>query len=416
HEGGHSQHLSIWRITHYLTKLETNSLSDRDLHIWIRISPMTIDMGDVHEKGSHITEWIVPTLLSVLGIAGKKITGRDFIAAYIVAAELGIRTPACYNASAHSAGMPGEYNGPLYCAAAASRLLGSNVDQTWNALGIAYSTHSMSETQKYAEGTQMARLQHSFAADTGIKATLLAQRGVTGPKGIYLGVPGGSLRHIEWSDDPLFDPNILTNDLGKKWVYSDGLSMKPYSSCKFTHSFISAILTLMSKNQIDYRQITGIHCIGSEGSRLTIEPMEAKWNPSTVAEAMFSTPYTVSTAAITGNVFLDSYTDAELKRSDKRELMKKVTFNADPGIKTPFDGFTVEVTLQNGQKYSETNQYVLGHTKNPMSWDDLKEKFWNCVPYSAVPLPKKKFQAAADLCANLDEAKDMGDMVKALTP
>jgi hypothetical protein len=31
-------------------------------------------------------------------------------------------------------------------------------------------------------------------------------------------------------------------------------------------------------------------------------------------------------------------------------------------------------------------------------------------------LPKKKFQGAADLCANLDEAKDMGDMVKALTP
>jgi 2-methylcitrate dehydratase PrpD len=198
-------------------------------------------------------------------------------------------------------------------------------------------------------------------------------------------------------------------------MFSNGLSMKPYSSCKFTHSFISAMTTLMKNNQIDYNQIAGIHCLGSEGSRMTVEPPEAKWNPKTTPEAMFSTPYTVSHAAIFGNVFLDAFTDAEIKRADKRELMKKVTFDVDPRT-GPFDGFTVEVTLKDGRKYSETNQYVLGHTKNPMSWDDLKEKFWNCVAYSAVPLPKKKFQAAADLCANLDEAKDMGDMVKALTP
>lgn len=373
-----------------------------------------IDMGDVHEQGGHVTEWIVPTLLSTLGITKKKTTGKDFITAYIVAAELGIRHNACLNNCLHaSVGMPGESHGGLYCAASVSKLLGSNVEQTWNALGIAYSVHSMSEMQKYAEGTQMARLQHAFAGDTGIKAALLAQRGVTGPKGIYLGVPGGSLRHIEWDD---VDPNILTDDLGKKWMYSDGLSMKPYSSCKFTHSFIAAMTTLMSKNKIDYRQIADIHCIGSEGARMTIEPAEAKWNPSCTAEACFSTPYTVAHAAINGNVFLDAFSNTAINRTETRELMKKVRVDADSGIKTQFDGFTVEVTLQNGQKYSETNQYVLGHTKNPMSWDDLKGKFWNCVPYSAVPLPKEKFQAALDLCINLDESKDMGDLVKALTP
>lgn len=374
----------------------------------------SIDMGDVHEQGGHVTEWIIPTLLSALGIANKKITGREFITAYIVAAEWGIRHNACFNGPTYAyVGIPGEYNGPMYTTAAVSRLLGSNVEQTWNAAGIAYSTHGMSEMQKYAEGTQMARLQHAFAGDTGIKATLLAQKGITGPKGIYLGMPGGSLRHIEWDD---VDPNILTNDLGRKWMFSDGLSMKPYSSCKFTHSFISAMTTLIKKNQFDHSQIACIHCTGSEGARMTIEPKDAKWNPSTVAEAMFSTPYTVSHAAMTGNVFLDAFTEVEMKRSDKRKLMKKVKVDVDPRIKTQFDGFTVEVTLQNGHKFSETNQYVLGHTKNPMSWDDLNEKFWKCVDYSAVPLPKEKFQAVADLCVNLDEAKDIIDLVNALIP
>jgi 2-methylcitrate dehydratase PrpD len=375
-----------------------------------------IDMGDVHEMGGHVTEWVVPALLSALGISDKKITGRDFIIAYIVAAEWGIRHNACFNGPQHaSVGIPGEYNGPMYTTAAVSKLLGSDVNQTWNAAGIAYSAQGMSEMQKYAEGTQMVRLQHAFAGDTGIKATLLARKGITGPKGIYLGVPGGSLRHIEWSDDPLFDPNILTNDLGKKWMYSDGLSMKPYSSCKFTHSFISAMITLMNKNDVDYRQISEIHCLGSEGAKMTVEPMKAKWNPSSVAEAMFSTPYTVAHAAMSGNVFLDAFTDTEIKRKDKRELMKKVKFDVDPRA-SHFEGFTVELTLQNGKKFSETNQYVLGNTKNPMSWDDLKEKFWLCVPHSARELPKKKLETLVNLCSNLDEVENMFDIVESLTP
>jgi hypothetical protein len=35
-----------------------------------------IDMGDVHETGGHVTEWNVPAMLSVLGIADGAISGR----------------------------------------------------------------------------------------------------------------------------------------------------------------------------------------------------------------------------------------------------------------------------------------------------------------------------------------------------
>jgi len=373
----------------------------------------SIDMGDVHETGGHVTEWIIPTLLAALGIAKHKITGRDFITAYIVAAELGIRQQTCIGMKHTTNGIPGEYNGPMYCTAAASRLLGSNVEQTWHALGMAYSVHGMSEMQKYAEGSQMARLQHAFAGDTGIKATLLAQGGATGLKGIYMGVPGGSFRHIEWDD---VDPDILTEGLGTKWLYSEGLSQKPYASCKYTHSFISAISDCVNKNHVNYKDIIAIHCVGSEGALLTIEPKAAKWNPSTAPEAMFSTPYTVAHAAINGHVFLDAFSEKEINQPEKRELMKKIRVDVDPQIQSQFEGFSVEVTLQNGHKYKEINQYVLGHTNNPMSWNDLENKFWNCVPYSAVPLPKEQFQTAIELCYDLDKLEDMNLLVKALTP
>lgn len=377
-----------------------------------------IDMGDVHERAGHVTEWLVPTLLSSLPLAKKTVTGKDFLIAYVVGAEWSVRHILSNNGSLHAAvGIPGEVNGPISNTAAVSRLLGSNVMQTWNAVGIAYSVHGMGEMQKYAEGTQMARMQHAFAGDTAIKATLLAQRGITGPRGVYMGVPAGFLRHVEWSGiEPDYGPHILVDNLGKVWEFSDGLSMKPYSSCKYTHSFISAMTTLMKNNNIDYREIADVYCVGSEGARMTIEPEGTKWNPTNPPEAMFSTPYAVSHAAMRGNVFLDAFTPEEIGNPEKHELIKKVRVECDPALKSPFEGYTVEVTLKNGQKYKETNDYVLGNKMNPMGWEELKKKFWNCVPYSAVALPKEKFQAAIDICMNLEDVADMNDLINALTP
>jgi 2-methylcitrate dehydratase PrpD len=56
-----------------------------------------IDMGDVHETGGHVTEWNVPAMLSVLGIAGGPVSGKDFLAAYVTGAEVGVRASAALN-------------------------------------------------------------------------------------------------------------------------------------------------------------------------------------------------------------------------------------------------------------------------------------------------------------------------------
>ncbi|EED99740.1 MmgE/PrpD family protein [Burkholderia multivorans] len=373
-----------------------------------------IDMGDVHETGGHVTEWNVPALFAALGLSDKPITGKDFLAAYITASEMSVRVNAAMNGCSHaSVGIPGEYNGPLCATASVSRLLGLSVEKTWNALGIAYSVHGMSEMQKYAEGTQMVRVQHSFAGETAIKATLLSRRGVTGPKGIFMGVPGGVYRHLEWDD---FDVNVLTDDLGTRWHYAEGLSMKPYSACKYTHSFIASTIELMVQNRLDHRDISSICCVGSEGARMTIEPVDAKWTPKTAGEALFSAPYTIATAAITGDVFLGDFSEREILRADKQELMQKIRVTSGPAITDQFEGFPVEICLRDGRVFRHTTPYVKGHTKNPMTWDDLARKFWKCVPYAAVALPEAKLRKIVELCAGLDEVQDVSDLVDALTP
>ena len=373
-----------------------------------------IDMGDVHDLSGHIYENVVPTLLSCIGMEDTIPTGKDFLIATIVGAEVSVRTAAAIALTSHTAlGIPGEFHFSMTGAAAISRLRGLTVDETWTAMGITYSVHAMAELQKYAEGTQMARAQHCFSSDTAVKATLMAQRGVTAPHGIFLGVPGGILRHLEYDD---FDPDYLTGyDLGKKWLAVE-TSLKPYSSCKYTHSWIYGMSLLQKEYQFDPKNIAAIHLIGSEGARMTIEPAEAKWHPETVGEACFSAPYAVATAALKQTLFLDDLAPEELMREDKRELMKKVTVDIDPNISTPFDGFTVEVTLHNGEKYTQTSPFVLGHPKNPMTWDDVEKKFWRCVPFAATNISKEKFQRVIDICKNLENVTDMRELVNALIP
>jgi 2-methylcitrate dehydratase PrpD len=373
-----------------------------------------IDMGDVHVTGGHVTEWNIPAMLAALGIADKPVTGKKFLTTYVTGNELGVRVNTAMNGTSHASfGVPGEYMGPLCATASVARLLGLSVEETWNALGIAYSNHGMSEMQKYAEGTQMARVQHAFAGETAIKAALLSRQGVTGPKGIFLGVPGGSFRHIGWSD---VRPEILTDDLGKRWIYAEGLSMKPYSACKFTHSFIAGAIEIMRRDRLDYREIARVRCIGSEGARMTIEPKEAKWNPKTVGEALYSTPYTVASAIIGGDVFLGDFTVEEVNRAGKRELMQKISVETDPAITDQFEGFSVEITLQDGRVFRQCTPYVLGHTRNPMSWDDLQQKLDKCAAYAAVPLAQAKLSRLVELCTELDKVEDVSELLGALTP
>ena len=378
-----------------------------------------IDMGDVHETGGHVTEWNVPVMLSAMGIApgiaGRPITGREFITAYVVGAELSIRCSAGLNLVPHHTtwGMPGEWYGSLCAAASVARLLGYGVEETWNALGICYSVHSMSEHSKYSEGTQMARVQHSFTGDTAIKACLLTRRGVTAPKGIFYGYPAGILRHIAWDD---VYPELLTDELGTRWHLAEGLSMKPYSACKFTHSFIASTVEIMATHGLDYRDIAAITARGSDAARMTFEPAEPKWNPRTVPEAMFSAPYTIATAAITGGFFLQDLAETAIAHPEKRALMERISITADPAIALDFEGFPVEITLKDGRSFAHTTPYTRGHTNNPLSWEDQADKLRRCAAFSARPFSEAELVRLEKLCRSLDTLDDAQALVDAMVP
>ncbi|MDD5724295.1 MAG: MmgE/PrpD family protein [Syntrophales bacterium] len=372
-----------------------------------------IDMGDVHDiYPSHVTEWIVPALLTVAEWKGD-LTGKELITAYAVGAETMVRVLAGSNLSTPRARecAPGEYPAIFGIVASVAKILDCDVEETWNAMGIGWSMSSYTEMQKYAEGTQVPRVQHSFRVQDGIQAVLLAQKKVTGPKGIFLGVPSGMFRFQFRCDTT---PELISKGLGEKWLFADGLALKPYSSCKYTHSAIDGTIELVKKHNIDYRDIKSIHCTISTPAAMVIQPHEAKWNPTTVGAAMFSLPYTVATAAIKGNLFLDAYAAEEMARTDKRELMKKITAVIDPKV-PEFRGFTVEITLKDGTKFSTLNEYVLGiFPQKPMSWDDLHKKYQLCIPYAARELEASRYEKVEKMFLSLENVANVGTILPTL--
>lgn len=375
------------------------------------------DMGDTHNEGGHIGEWVVPALMSGLGLCTEKVSGKDFITAFVAGAEWGAREHITIRLQRDTTTTPGECAGPRYSVGALSKLLGFSKEQIWTAQGMAYSTRPQAEQQKYNEGTAMVRLQHGYVCADAIKSVSLVHKSdeVTAPKSIYMGI-GGLLKNVKRE---VLSPDTLSEDLGKRWMWRENITMKPYAGCKFNHTEIYGLLNLMKEHGFTWHDIKRMHFTISNGCRIVYEPAEAKWNPDSAAAAMFSAPYSIAFAAMTGDCFLEAYQEDTVKQMMENpnftDLMGRITIEVDPTL-PPFDNYTVCVTLKNGETYQKVEENLLGNVVNPMTWEQVEHKFRNCTRFSAVDLGEEKYQKVIDICKNLENIEDVRELVEAMTP
>jgi 2-methylcitrate dehydratase PrpD len=376
-----------------------------------------VDMGDTHNTGGHICEWVIPALMTGVSMTDEKKTGKEFITAFVGGAEWGAREHVCIHLQFHTKEIPGEAAGSRYATGALAKFMGLRKDQIWAAQGMAFSAKPFSEQQKYNEGTPQVRIQHGYVCADAVKHVSLAQKGITAMKGIYMG-ESGILKSIKHGD--VESPDFLTQDLGKRWVWREGVTMKPYAGCKYHHTPIYGLLSMMKEHNFTWQDIENAHFTVSKGARCTIEPAEVKWNPKTAAEALFSNPYSVAYAAITGDCFLEAFEEEVVKEKmatpEFKELMPRLSFEADDSLPTPFDNYPITVTLKDGRRFSKVESMLPGNVINPMSWEQLEQKFWNCTRFSAVDLGKEKYQKIIDLCKHLDELEDMTELLEAMVP
>ncbi|MFC1934248.1 MmgE/PrpD family protein [Chloroflexota bacterium] len=369
----------------------------------LAIGPMSraMDMGDVHDRAGHASEYTLPALLAATGLKDR-VNGKEFITSFVVGQEVLLRIGIAYKAGSKAL-VHGRNHGHFIfgCVAAVGKLLGLSLDELEEAEGIASEMTQPHASVMYGPATLMIRVHHGFICQDAINACLLAKRGITGPRRGVLDAPSGYLGFANWETDP----GALTRGLGEEWEMTN-VVMKKYPSIIFTQTAIDGIIDQMKEHNF---KVDNIASIDIDVTILTAEPREAAWNPRTVPECQFSLPYTVATAAYNGDVFLDSYTPQARARKDVRDLMTRISMRGDASL---LEWATrVNTTLKDGRKYSKECTYAKGHPQNPFTEEELIEKFKKCARYSACELNGAVIDSVINATLNLEKVDDVVSLV-----
>lgn len=318
----------------------------------------------------HSGAVVLPAVMAAVSMAARPVSGREFITAVVIGYEVGRRVlEACGGYSAHNgAGWHSTATCGVFGAAAASaRILGLNAEQLRSALGIAGS-FSGGLWAFIHDGSQSKKLHSGRAAEGGLLAARFAQQGITGPAQLFDDVWGGFLKTLAVETA---QPEALDADLGNVWKLAR-CSIKPYASCRGTHSAIDALGLLLEQLEVDADQVEDIQVSLCRFLR----DMCGGQDVSTLAAAQMSLPYALAARLVHGHCRLEAYDDDQ--RVDPRigHWLSRIRLEVDSQLSE--DGEPVlSVRTLDGRQASLCVDPPLGAPGNPLSDAALEQKFFS---------------------------------------
>jgi len=329
------------------------------------------DFDDTFEGGPvHAGAVIVPAVLAAC--ERHKPDGPAALLGVAVGTEVMCRLSTVVPKAVHMAGFhPTAIFGVMGAAAGVSAALGLNAKQTVDALGIAAS-FAGGIIEYLAEGAWTKRLHPGWAAQSGIRAALLARGGFFGPRTVFEGVHG--LFH-GFAHTTQGDYAALIGDFGSRWV-TETLAFKPYPCGTMAHPYIDCAKRLAARG-IKPDQVKELICEVAEGTVHRLwEPLADKQRPPNGYAAKFSTPFLLATGFVRGGVGLDAFTEKAVRDNDVLSLSSKVRYVIDPKNSYP-NNFTghIRAVLNDGSVIEERQPHFRGGAHEPLTRADIEEKF-----------------------------------------
>ncbi len=316
----------------------------------------------------HSGAIVVPAAIAAVEMAGRPITGEEFIAAVVIGYDIARRPlEACgayephNGAGFHSTGTCG----PFGAAAAAARLLQLDSHQTQQALGLAASFSSGLWACVH-DGAQSKRLHAGHAAYGGLMSALLARNGFTGPTQIFEEVWGGFNHSFAPASS---DPDAYLRDLGTCWKLHR-VSIKPHASCRSTHAAIDAVDNLTARYGFTKDEIKEILIIINP----FVYGMCGHYTRHPMNSAQLSIPYSVAADLVFGSASLASFARDKRDNPDVLAMMDRIRFDVDKTQKDD-DEPIVRITLKDGRVLTEHVPMPLGAPVNPVTDEALLKKF-----------------------------------------
>ena len=335
------------------------------------------DFDDTFEGGPvHAGAVVVP---AVLAVCERHHLGADrLLLGIAVGAELMCRLSLVAPKATHKAGFhPTAVFGALAAAGGVSAALGSAPAATTSALGIAGSMAS-GIIEYLAEGTSTKRMHAGWAAQSGIRAALMARGGFDGPRTVLEG-DHGFYRAFAPSVAPDFNP--LLRDLGRTWVMEQ-IAFKPYACGTMTQPFVDCAIELAEQG-VRADDIAAIVCEVGEGTVHRLwEPLAVKHRPPTPYAAKFSTPYCMAVGFFDRRAGFAQFTAGRIADPQVLALAAKIHYSINPKDEYPrnFTGH-LRVTLSDGREREIRRPYMRGGVHAPLSQSELEDKFMDNVLY-----------------------------------
>ena len=329
------------------------------------------DFDDTFEGGPvHAGAVIVPAVLAAC--ERHHPDGRMALVGIAVGTEVLCRLSLVVPKAVHKAGFhPTAIFGAIGAAAGVGTALGLDARQIVDALGIAGSMAG-GIIEYLAEGAWTKRLHAGWAAQSGIRAALLARSGFVGPRTVFEGVHG--LFH-GFAHTTRGDYEALTEDFGMRWV-TDTLAFKPYPCGTMAQPYIDCARRFAAGG-VKAEYIQEIVCEVAEGTVHRLwEPLAAKQRPPNGYAAKFATPYLIATGFVHGGVGLGAFTDSAIRDPRVLALAAKIKFVIDPQNPYP-NSYTghMRVTLKDGSVIEERQPHLRGGANEPLTRQDVIDKF-----------------------------------------
>ena len=329
------------------------------------------DFDDTFEGGPvHAGAVVVPAVLAAC--ERHRPDGEAALLGIAVGSEVMCRLSTVVPKAVHKAGFhPTAIFGVMGAAAGVGAALGLSTKQLVDALGIAGS-FAAGIIEYLAEGAWTKRLHPGWAAQSGLRAALLARGGFLGPRTVFEGVHG--LFH-GFAHTTKGDYDALIGDFGTRWV-TETLAFKPYPCGTMAHPYIDCARRLAARG-IKAEEIKELLCEVGEGTVHRLwEPLASKQRPPNGYAAKFSTPFIIASGFVRGGVGLDAFTNEAVRDPKVLGLATKIRYVIDPDNPYPI-AFTghIRAELNDGRVIEERQPHFRGGANEPLTRADIEEKF-----------------------------------------
>jgi 2-methylcitrate dehydratase PrpD len=351
---------------------------------------------------THPTAPALPAALAMGEATGAD--GRSVMLAYHLGVEVECKISEAINPRHYQTGFHSTATCGTFAAAAASaKLMGLDLEQTLRALSIA---GSQSAGLRENFGTMTKPFHAGRSSESGVAAAQFARYGWTAtdkileaPRGFFRAAGGG------------YDEGAILNKLGGPWTFAEpGISIKPHPSGSLTHPGMTEMRRLIAENGIKAEDVVRVRV----GTNHNMPNALIHHRPTNELQAKFSMQFCMAILLLEGRAGLAEFTDEVVHRDDVKAMIEKVDFVVDDEAEAAgYDKMTtiIDITLKDGRKISGRADFGKGSPANPMSYEEVSEKFRETAGFARLPAAKIE-----DVIAMVRDLESLDSIDRLLAP